>query len=419
MSRQWTDAQRKAINSRNGSVLVSAAAGSGKTAVLVERVIQRIIDKNNPTNVENILVVTFTKAAAGEMLQRISDSLNDLIKENPNDTFLKRQKMFLPSANICTIDSFCNKVVKENCQLLDVSPDFTMLEQNELNLLENDIVNEILEEIYSENTPESNALLELFSNGRNDMNLISSIFQIYKFSISSANPQKWIEDHFAYYFEDVPVEKTIWGKYSLERVKAILEYTLTKCDKILIDAGDNNKVGVTARNSIIGAVADMKYALDLINNGGKWDDIKNKIDTLKTEGFGRFSSAEKDGLYFEIAGRTKALDKDFASLKSVMTCYSDDFRKDIEYLRPIIKAFKNCVIKFSQRLEEVKKEKNAYDYSDILHMALELLVTENPDGTYGKTSLATEMSEKYNEILIDEFQDTNEAQDTLFKAIKK
>ena len=419
MSREWTDAQRKAINSRNGSVLVSAAAGSGKTAVLVERVIQRIIDKNNPTNVENILVVTFTKAAAGEMLERISKSLDDLIRENPADTFLKRQKMFLPSANICTIDSFCNKIVKENCQLLDVSPDFTMLEQNELSLLENDIVNEILEEVYGDNTPDSNALLELFSNGRNDINLISSIFQIYKFSVSSANPLKWIEDHFAYYFEDVPVEQTLWGKYSIERVKSILEYIITKCDKILIDAGDDNKVGVTARNSIIGAVTDMKYALDLINSGGKWDDIKNTIDTLKTESFGRFGSAEKDELYYEIVGRTKALDKDFTSLKSIMTCYSEDFKKDIQYLRPIILAFKNCVIKFSQRLEEAKIEKNAYDYPDILHMALKLLVAENPDGTYGKTQLATEMSEKYDEILIDEFQDTNEAQDTLFNAISK
>ena len=419
MSREWTDAQRKAINSRNGSVLVSAAAGSGKTAVLVERVIQRIIDKNNPTNVENILVVTFTKAAAGEMLERISKSLDDLIKENPTDTFLKRQKMFLPSANICTIDSFCNKVVKDNCQLLDVSPDFTMLEQNELSLLENDIVNEILEEIYGENTPDSNALLELFSNGRNDINLISSIFKIYKFSVSSANPDKWIEDHFAYYFENVPVEQTVWGKYSLDRVKSILEYILTKCDKILIDAGDDNKVGITARESIIDAVAGVKYALDLINKGGKWDDIKNSIDNLSTNGFGRFKATEKDELYYEISGRTKALDKDFASVKSIMTCYSEDFKKDIEYLRPIMTAFKSCVLKFASRLEEVKKEKNAYDYADILHMALNLLVSENPDGTYSKTPLAAEMSEKYDEILIDEFQDTNEAQDTLFNAISK
>lgn len=419
MSREWTDAQRCAINSRNGSILVSAAAGSGKTAVLVERVIQRIIDKEKPTNVENILVVTYTKAAAGEMLERISKSLDELIKKNPSDSFLKRQKMFLPSANICTIDSFCNKIVKENCQLLDVAPDFTMIEQNELELLQNEVVNEILEEIYAENTPDSNALLDLFTNGRNDYNLISSIFRIYKFSTSYTNPEKWIEDHFAYYFENVPVEQTIWGKYCLERVKNILEYILVKCDKILIDGGDDNKVGVNARKMIIGAVADMKYALDLIDNGGEWDKIRDIVNNLKLEKSEGFKAHEKDGHYEEIQGRVLALKKDFTSISKIMTCYSADFKNDIEYLRPVMSAFRRCVLNFSSRLAEVKKEKNAYDFSDILHMALKLLVTEKNDGTFEKTALAREMSEKFNEILIDEFQDTNEAQDTLFNAISK
>ena len=140
MSRQWTNAQQNAIDSRNGSVLVSAAAGSGKTAVLVERVIKRITDKQKQTNIEKILVVTFTKAAAGEMLERISKSLNELIKENPKDSFLKRQKMFLPNANISTIDSFCNQLVKENCQLLRIVPDFKMLNENELKLLHSEII---------------------------------------------------------------------------------------------------------------------------------------------------------------------------------------------------------------------------------------------------------------------------------------
>ena len=419
MSREWTDAQRCAINSRNGSILVSAAAGSGKTAVLVERVIQRIIDKEKPTNVENILVVTYTKAAAGEMLERISKSLDELIKKNPSDSFLKRQKMFLPSANICTIDSFCNKIVKENCQLLDVAPDFTMIEQNELELLQNEVVNEILEEIYAENTPDSNALLDLFTNGRNDYNLISSIFRIYKFSTSYTNPEKWIEDHFAYYFENVPVEQTIWGKYCLERVKNILEYILVKCDKILIDGGDDNKVGVNARKMIIGAVTDMKYALDLIDNGGEWDKIRDIVNNLKLEKSEGFKAHEKDSHYEEIQGRVLALKKDFTSISKIMTCYSDDFRNDIEYLRPVMSAFRRCVLNFSSRIAEVKKEKNAYDFSDILHMALKLLVTEKNDGTFEKTALACEMSEKFNEILIDEFQDTNEAQDTLFNAISK
>lgn len=419
MSREWTDAQSNAINSRNGSILVSAAAGSGKTAVLVERVIKRITDEIKPTNVENILVVTFTKAAAGEMLERISKSLSGLIKDNPSNSFLKRQKMFLPSANISTIDSFCNQIVKENCQLLQIVPDFTMLSENELKLLENDVVAEVLDDVYNENTPESNALLELFTNGRNDSNLTNSILKIYKFSIASANPQKWIEKHFSYYFENVPVEKTIWGEYCLERVRAVLQHLIVKCEKILIDGGDDNKVGITARESITGALVQMKYAVKLIDEDGKWDEIRNIVNNLSIEGFGKFKTAEKDDRYYEIQGRTLALKKDFQSVSKIMSCYSEDFRKDIEYLRPVVSALKNCVLKFTEKLAEAKKEKNAYDFSDILHMALDLLLVEDDKGNFKKTPLAVELSEKYDEILIDEFQDTNEAQDALFNAVSK
>ncbi len=415
----WTDAQRMAINSRRGSVLVSAAAGSGKTAVLVERVIQRITDAENPTNVERILVVTFTKDAAGEMLDRISASLTKLIKEKPNDSFLKRQKMFLPNAQISTIDSFCNRIVKENCQMLDILPDFKMLASNESELLENEILSEVLNEVYDEDSDEANALLQLFTNGKNDQNLINSILSVYKFSCSSVNPKKWIDEHFDYYFENVSVERTVWGKYCLERVKNILEYILVKCDKILLDGGDDNKVGVTARDCLGNAMAEMKYAVELIENGGKWDEIKAVVDGLKLERFGSFKNDEKDSHFYEINGRCLAVKNDFKNLSGILTCYSDDFENDIEYLRPIVSALKKCVYRFIELLAEKKREKNMYDYSDILHMALQLLVKEDENGNLRKTELAAEMSEMYDEILIDEFQDTNEAQDALFNAISK
>lgn len=415
----WTDAQRMAINSRRGSVLVSAAAGSGKTAVLVERVIQRITDAENPTNVERILVVTFTKDAAGEMLARISSSLTKLIKENPSDSFLKRQKMFLPNAQISTIDSFCNRIVKENCQMLDILPDFKILQSNESELLEKEILSQVLDEIYDENSDEANALLQLFTNGKNDQNLINSILSVYKFSISSVNPEKWIDKHFDYYFENVSVENTVWGQYCLKRVKNILEHILVKCDKILLDGGDDNKVGVTAKDCLGSAMAEMKYAVELIENGGKWDEIKAIVDGLKLQRFGTFKDDEKDSHFYEINGRCLAIKKDFKSLSSILTCYADDFQKDIEYLRPIMSALKKCVYRFIELFTDKKREKNTYDYSDILHMALKLLVVEDENGNLRQTELAAEMSEMYDEILIDEFQDTNEAQDALFNAISK
>ncbi len=419
MSRDWTDAQNDAINSRNGSVLVSAAAGSGKTAVLVERVIKRLVDEKNSTNIENILIVTFTKPAASEMLEKIIKALDNCIKQNPNNSSLKRQKMFVPSANICTIDSYCNKIVKENCQLLDITPDFAILDSNDITLLENDIANEILEELYIENSTESNALLELFTDGKDDSNLTKAILKIYKFSMASANPEKWIENHFAHYFEDTPIEQTVWGQYSLERVKAIVEHTLAKCNKILLDAGDDNDVGVAAKKSINGTIVSLKEILNLINNFGQWDNIKSLIDKLSKENFTVEKTCEKDEFYHEIHGRVLSLKNDFECIQEVMSCYVEDFENDIKTLRPAMVTFKKCVLDFLTKLFEAKKAKNAYDYPDILHMALDLLVKQKEDGTYEKTPLAVDISKKYDEILIDECQDTNEAQDTLFNAISK
>lgn len=420
MSNQWTDAQRHAINSRNGSVLVSAAAGAGKTTVLVERVMQRVIDEKHPTNIENILVVTYTKAAASEMLEKITAKLNELIKKNPKDSNLKRQKMFLPSANICTIDSFCNKIVKDNCQLLDIAPDFTMLESNDLMLLQREVLSEVLEELYVEDSEESNALLDLFANGKNDNELINSIFSVYGFSTSSVYPEKWIKEQFAHYFKDIPVEQTIWGQYCLARVKAIAEYVLTKCDKLLIDAGDT-VVGRKTEENISGAVSGLKRVLELIDSGNNWDEIKLIVDSLKMTGDYKkgIKKDDKDEHYYDIYKRAIALKNDFSSLAEIMTCTAAEFKEDIQMLRPAMAAFEKCVLAFSSRFFEAKQNKNAYDYHDILHMALKLCAKETTNGEYKQTPIALELSEKFDEILIDEFQDTNEAQDTLFNMISK
>ena len=188
MARQWTESQKQAINSRQGTVLVSAAAGSGKTAVLVERVIGRITDTQNPVDIEKLLVVTFTKAAASEMKERISARLSEMIADEPTNTYLKRQKMYLPNAQISTMDSFCARLVKENFEKADISPDFTMMSDIEHDILKRETVSEVLEEIYNLPESETKEFLNLFTNGRNDENLINSIFALYDFAMASQNP---------------------------------------------------------------------------------------------------------------------------------------------------------------------------------------------------------------------------------------
>lgn len=421
MSRQWTTAQQNAIDSRNGTVLVSAAAGSGKTAVLVQRVIERLTDKQNPTLVENLLVVTFTKAAAAEMRERISKELASLIEKNPADSFLKRQRMFLPNASICTMDSFCSRLVKENFQNLDVLPDFTLMSDNEHEMLKKEIVAQVLDEMYSSASSEDSALLELFSNGRNDENLVKSILSIYEFSMAAPYPEKWIDEHFAFYFENTSVEQSIWGEYALTKLHGVLSYIKTKIDKIILDAGDG-KVGSFARSSLEPVYADITHALDLIENGGAWDEIKYIIDNLKFGKTVRFSAEEKDDLYYEISERRdsiKAKGGDFDLARKIMSCRAEEFYEDLEYLRPIMQSFKKCVLTFSQKLIEEKKEKNSYYFSDVLHMTLSLLVAPDENGVMNRSELALELADTFDEILIDEFQDTNEAQNFLFDAISK
>ncbi len=422
MSRIWTPAQQNAIDSRKGTVLVSAAAGSGKTAVLVQRVIERLTDKQNPTPVENLLVVTFTKAAAAEMRERLSSTLAELIEKNPADSFLKRQRTFLPNASICTMDSFCSRLVKENFQNLNILPDFTMMSDNEHKLLKNDVVSEILDEVYADKTGKYSALLQIFTDGRSDKSLSQAILSIYDFAMASPYPKRWIEEHFALYEQDIPVEESIWGKYTLATLKENLEYLNVKIDKLFLDAGDEGKLATAVRNDLSPIQVQIKKCLTLIEQGDNWNNIKDIVDNLKLGKFERFSADEKDSLYDEIKERRDFLKDDsgdFAKLRKIIGCRAEDFENDTRLLRPVMSAFKECVLNFSDRLLQYKSEKNDYYFSDILHMALQLLVVPDENGVMQRSQLALELSDNFDEILIDEFQDTNEAQNFLFDAISK
>ena len=418
MARQWTESQKQAIDSRNGTVLVSAAAGSGKTAVLVERVIKRITDPQNPADIEKLLVVTFTKAAAAEMKERISHRLSEMIAAEPTNTYLKRQKMYLPNAQISTMDSFCGRLVKENFEKADVSPDFTMMSDIEHDILKRETVSEVLEGIYNLPQSETKDFLDLFTNGRNDENLINSIFALYDFAMASQNPLQWVENAFSDYFDNLSICETKWGKFSLNRLAQVLEFIKIKATDIIDDAPENSNLSGAVTNDLIPIIGSIDLILEKIyNSPEKWDEIKSLTSLLKFSTFPRVPKEEKDCYYEELKGRRDSIKKYFALADSILVCNEKEYKEDIEYLRPIMAILKDSVIKFMELLNERKNENNSYYFSDILHFALKILVNFNADGTYEKTALAKEMSDNFAEILIDEFQDTNEAQDTLFSVI--
>ncbi len=420
MARIWTNAQQQAIDSRNGTVLVSAAAGSGKTAVLVERVIQRITDEKNPVDIEKLLVVTFTKAAAAEMKERISNRLSDLICEEPRNQYLKRQKMYLSNAQISTMDSFCGKLVKDNFEKAGVAPDYSMLSDVEHDMLKREVLTEVLEELYSRPENETEDFLKLFTNGRNDLNLTESVLSLYEFAMASQNPLKWLEMTFSDYFEDVLIHETKWGKYCLGRLADILEYVKIKAEDIIADAPENSNLAGAIANDLAPIQISVNNILNLIyNSPEKWDEIKELTESVGFNTFPRIPKDEKDCYYEDIKARRDGIKKYIAEMNSILICTEAEYKEDMEYLCPIMTILKELVLRFMTLLSEKKQENNTYYFSDILHFALKILVEFNEDGTYSKTLLADELSNNFAEILIDEFQDTNDAQDTLFSVISQ
>ena len=226
MGRNWTEQQKMAIEARDGSILVSAAAGSGKTAVLVERVIRRITDDKKLCPANNLLIVTFTKAAANEMRERINEALDKKIKENPENSFLREQQMLLPDAQICTIDSFCNSLVKENFHFLDISPDFGIIDDSQHSILINQAVDCILEKKYAEKTPAFMLLTETFFANRDDRELASSIVQLYRYSTAYPFPEKWLDSIIDSYKNTERVIDNPWGEKTAEYLLTAADYCL-------------------------------------------------------------------------------------------------------------------------------------------------------------------------------------------------
>ncbi len=416
-TKKWTPAQKSAINSLDGTILVSAAAGSGKTSVLVERIIKRITNPDRSSSVDRLLVVTFTKAAAAEMKNRLSDAISELIEKDPSNTFLKRQKLYLSEAQLSTMDSFCGKLVKENFEALSLSPDFTVLSDNENKMILAETADEILSEIYENGDENDVRLLELFTNQKNDETLKSLFIKMYDLSMADFDPQGWIDSAFMPYFENLPVEESACGKYILSVLREQICFTLEKIDRIVLDSVGSGKLEAAVNADLSIPENVLKETLNKIDNGEGWDSIRDALNSISFSGFQRFSEEEKDSLYFEIKARRDLIKKDIDKLKNILVCTAEDYCTDMAYLRPVMLALKNRVKQFLGRIAEIKAEKNSYYFTDILHFALNLLYKTNEDGTPRKSDLAKELSGEFDEILIDEFQDTNEAQVSLFNAV--
>jgi ATP-dependent helicase/nuclease subunit A len=415
----FTEEQLKVIYTRNRNLLVSAAAGSGKTAVLVERIISIITDEKNPVPLDRLLVVTFTNAAASEMRERIAKALEIKVYNEPTNKYLHRQLALLPNANILTIHAFCLRVIKENFNVIDIDPSFRIGDEIELTLLKNDVIKDLLEEEYGENNPDFINLVESYAGGKSDELLETLIKNMYQFSISSPFPNKWLDDQVNSLkitsLDDL--NHTIWYQRFIVSTKERLDF-MTKNLMMAKEICHESEGPI----HYVEAIEIYVRQIELIQ-----DSLKKDYSTTK-EIFDNFKipklSAKRKGIDKALKEQAKSLidaTKDLLQkMKGTYFVYSyEEIIGDMSHVYGLMMTLKDLVKAFSLRFSEIKEEKNIIDFNDIEHLALNILVEEREGLGAVPTSIADEYMDYFEEVLIDEYQDSNLVQESILNAVSK
>ena len=385
--------------------------GSGKTAVLVERIIHKIID--DKVDIDKILVVTFTNAAASEMRERILDAIYEKLEQNPEDSNLHRQITLLKKASVCTIHSFCLDVIRDNFYEIDTSANFRIGDTAEIELLKNDVLADLFEKRYEEQDEGFLKLVETYTGYRGDEALAQLILNIYKYIQSSPFPDKWLEEKVEMFNlpEDTDFSTTIWGKIIINDAKNILDESILKLEKAKNDTfrfEEMEKYTATLEQDI----NNLKYVQNNIEN---WDKAYYNLLDLKKQ-WGKWPINKKFTL--DLKNTVKEIRDDVKKqvAKIKITEDSKTVVTDIKDMYAILKELQRVVMDFSQSFAEKKKEKNMIDFNDIEHFALKILIKHTENGEE-PSEVAKKYRNKFAEIAIDEYQDSNLVQEYILNSI--
>lgn len=417
----WTDDQWKAIHAKGSDILVAAAAGSGKTAVLVERIIQRVLDDVNPINVDELLVATFTNASAQEMRHRIGVALEKEIAANPHSGHLRRQLNLLNHATISTLHSFCLEVVRKYYYLIDIDPGFRILDETEGMLLRDEAMEALLEEEYGKEGNESfYRVVDMFTNDRSDDALQNLIFKLYDFSKANPNPNKWLDEVVANYrvkegqtIEELPfIEPLLYDiRLQLDEAKRLFEQglKLTKVPGGPYKRADNFLNDLTIVEAMQKAKNESFQAL--------YDMFQNyKFTTLKPckgDEFIREYVEESKKLRDEGKAIIQKLKEELFSRKP------ETYLKDLQEMQQPVQVLVNLVKSFSIKFDQLKKERAVVDFSDLEHDTLKILGQVDELGNIVPSEAAQAYQKQFKEVYIDEYQDTNMVQETILQLVKQ
>ena len=405
--------QKSAVDVK-GTALVTAAAGSGKTAVLTERVIKLISDGDTPIDIDKLLIVTFTRGAAAEMRSRISEKLVDRLNLEPNNNRLRKQQLLINGAKICTIDSFCIDLVKENFDKLNIEPDFKIIDENSFNVSKRKVAANLLELYFSNSKNQNSSLTKLFSLENGNDELINTIINIYTYSRCLPFPKTWLRNSSKKYLNSETAKDDYYAQHIIDSVKNELKNAkpvlVSVCKKI-----ENCKFYTKVKDKLDKQIKTIDSVLD---NATKydWDNIFDAINGYESVALTRFNEFKTISDYISIDFYVKQVTSSIKKCKELV-CDRWEFIKQA-HRQSAENVIELCALveQFSDMLEEYCREVNAYTFDMIEHLAFNLLYKEE-NGSIVYSETAKKLSEKFNEVLVDEYQDVNALQDSIFYAI--
>lgn len=382
MGFEWTEEQQAVINTRQRSVLVSAAAGSGKTAVLVERLIRLLTDEEHPVKIEKLLVVTFTNAAAAEMRERIGRGLEQRLQEHPGNSRWLEQKLLLPCAQISTIHSLCLKLIRQHFDVLDIDPSFRLGDEAELKLLKADVASDVMEVYYASGNTAFRNFVERYASGKTDQGIAEMIVRLYDYSRGFPWPDYWLEQCCRQYdpdnwrTSDHPVLL-----YGMEQLRAMLQKFYPMLDEAERLCNEVDGPGV-----YLAVVQSDRQWLDRLNASEDYEEVRSVLQQISWKRLSRTSASvseylkeEVKSIHTELKNELNALREDFFSEPE------EDLRAEMAYILPSVEMLCELVKSFASMYQEEKRDRNMMDYSDLEHCALKLLVNfyRNEDGSMG------------------------------------
>lgn len=419
--KKWTDEQLAAITKRDSNLLVAAAAGAGKTAVLVERIIQRITDPERPVDVDQLLIVTFTNAAATEMRERIGQALGKALNENPHSKRLAKQLTMLNRASITTLHSFCLEIVRRYFYLLDLDPAFRIADDIEAELLRLEVLEALFEERYQrEESDLFTTLVDLYGGQRDDSKLQELVLGLYRFASSNPRPQAWLQrlaEDF-YLPEDLAIDRLPW----MERIKEAIEEEMGSILSLLRQAawlaqqpGGPAPYMKTLQANILEIESRQNC------RQASWDKLYRSFTSLD---WGKLSACRgndfDDGLKNKAkALREKAKDKFEDLKKTYFSAAPEVMLADLRSLYPLVKELTSLTQEFIHNYQRKKQAKGLVDFTDLEHFCLSILQQREADGTLTPSPIAQELKQRYVEVLVDEYQDINAVQETVLQLVSQ